>query len=110
MSSIKTDTVTVLTAGTVTDRGTVFPDWSSPTETTVADCRVQPVRGEEALAFARQGVKDWRRLFGPADMTLTTEDRVRWDGKDFEVESVMEFDSPTGAVAHIEAVLYLMEG
>jgi len=107
---IRGHTVIVITPGSVTERGVTFPDWDTATDTTYADCRVQPLKAEELTDFARQGTKDWRRLFGPVGMLITAACRVTYDGDTYEVESVEPWPSPTGALAHTEAVIYRTDG
>ena len=108
--TIKSDTVTVITPGTVTDRGTTLPDWDTATTADYDECRVQPLSADEITALGRQGVRHAMRLFGPEDMTINELDRVTAGGVTYEVDSAQVWPSPTGRLAHTEAVLVDVEG
>lgn len=105
------DTVTVLDAALVTDGyGNPVPDWANATETEVTECRLQPERGTEYLTDREAVTTRWR-LFGPAGMPIQDTSRVRHNGIVYDVDgSVERWPSPTGALAHTEALLRRAKG
>ncbi len=105
------DTVTVLDAALVADGyENQVPDWSTPTETTVEGCRLQPERGAD-YTVDREAVTTRWRLFAPADAPIQDTSRIRHNGVVYDVDgSVERWPSPTGALAHIEALLRRAEG
>lgn len=111
MISYHRDTVTVLRAQLVDDGyGNESPDWDNPTETTVPGCRVQPERGDDYVLDREAVITRWR-LFAPAGTDLRATDRVEHQDVVYEVEgSVERWPSPTGSLAHVEALLRRAEG
>jgi hypothetical protein len=108
--SFATDTITVIRAAYVVERGNQVPDWSAATEHAVTGCRVQPMAGEEVLT-GRDAVVNRRKLFAPATADITALDRVRFGGVTYEVESpILPWRSPTSLLAHVETTLKRVEG
>lgn len=110
MISFANDIIGILTATTATDHGNTILDWTNPTAVTQDGCRVQPVPGAEQLLGRDEVVSRWR-LLAPADAPLTAANRVRWAGVDYEVDGQVQAQpSPTGYLAHIEALLKRVDG
>lgn len=103
------DTVTVVRREVVgqDDRGNdIYDDVPVP----YFPCRVQPVTTTEEENNAIRVTSQWR-VYGPAGMVVEPQDRVRWDGGEFEVDGDPEhWKSPTGAKAHTEIVLKRVTG
>lgn len=116
--SFATDTVTVIRPAWIVERGDEIPDWSSASEHQITGCRVQPMSGEEVLfsgsgggGAARDAVISRWKLFAPTGADITERDRVRHQGVVYEVDgSIQRWPSPTGTLAHTEAVLQRVEG
>jgi hypothetical protein len=108
--SFANDIIGILTGVTVTDHGNTIVDWTSPTAVTQTGCRVQPLPGSEQLLGRDEVVTRWR-LLAPADAPLTSTNRIRWAGVDYEIDgSVQAQNSPTGSLAHLEALLKRVDG
>lgn len=105
------DTVTVLRAPLVDDGyGNQVPDWSEPTRTDVPGCRLQPERAAEYV-LDREAVTTRWRLFAPEGTDLRATDRVEYAGVVYQVDGEPErWPSPTGRLAHVEALLRRTEG
>lgn len=108
--SFYTDTVTRLRAGTVTDHGDEYPDWSSPSSLTITGCRVQPLSSDE-VQEDRDGVEIRHRLLGPSGIDVLPDDRIVYGSDTFEVwGAILSHRSPTGVAAHSEALLRRFDG
>lgn len=109
--SFHRDTVTILRAGMVDDGyGNQTPDWSAPSRADVAGCRLQPLPVED-YTLDREAVTTRWRLFAPAGTDLRATDRVEHQDEVYEVEGDPErWPSPTGRLAHVEALLRRTEG
>lgn len=105
------DTIAILRAGLVDDGyGNQVPDWSTPTSTSVPGCRLQPEQAGEYVLDREAVVTRWR-LFAPDGTDLRATDRVEHAGEVYEVEGEPErWPSPTGRLAHVEALLRRTEG
>lgn len=81
------ETVTVLTAGTKTDRYSDqnAEDWGNPTEVAVDGVAVADGGSTEPLQDARNSVESDYDLYFPVDTELTRESRVRVRGQVCEV-------------------------
>ena len=114
MISFASDTVTVVRAPVVVDRyGAEVRDWANATRTLLEGCRVQPLdsSGGQIIEPRRDAVVTRWRLFAPAGADLVATDRVEWQGGTYEVDGdVQRWSSPTGALAHVEALLRRVEG
>jgi head-tail adaptor len=109
--SFATQTVTVLRAGTTADRyGNAALDWSDPEEHTVAGCVIQPAAGPESLSLGADTVEHRWTLDAPDGADITALDRVSYNGELFELDGyVQRWESPTGALAHAQALLKRVE-
>lgn len=111
MISFKTQTITVLRPGTRSERGDTIPDWATATTHTVPGCCVQPDNGDEVTDRGRDAVVRRWKVLGPAGADVTSLDRVRWDGADYDVDGpIASWSSPSGALAHVEFVIQRVEG
>lgn len=106
--SFHTETVEVLAGSSTTDRyHNTVTDWTTPTATAVAGCRMVPVPGDEVLdRVTRRWV-----LYAPLGTALTAASRIRYGGVVYDVTGeVRRWRSPTGRLAHLEADLERVEG
>lgn len=102
--------VTVVSAARITDpySGQLTRlDWANAARTTVAGCSVQPEPGSETLD-GRDSVTSRWRLRGPADMAITSYDRVEVGGDSFEVAG--DVQRWPGRLARVEALLQRVAG
>jgi head-tail adaptor len=98
------DTVERLRPAPVGDGyGNNRPDWTSPATVTLP-AEVQPMSGDEDLADQNRTTTRWR-LFLNAGADIVATDRIRWDGRLFEVDGDVERWKRRGVEHHIEAVL-----
>ncbi|MEV0608125.1 hypothetical protein AB0I61_17340 [Polymorphospora rubra] len=108
------DTITVIRAGTRTDRlGDEVPDWDAATEHDVDRCKVNPATGAETSGPLDERAALSRRwiLAAPPTADLLASDRVRWMGDVYEVDGeVLPWRSPHGGVDHLYAELTRWEG
>lgn len=107
--SLLTQTVTVLTAGSTTDRyGNTVPDWTAATTSTTKAWLSQRSRSEDEINRDAQ-VATWV-AFLPADTTISGHSRLRWSGITFEIVGPpLPAYTPRG-LHHYEADLRVVEG
>lgn len=106
------DFVQVLTASTVEDPygGTGSEvSWTSPTVGAAIPASVQPRTGTEESQDRAQAIGDWRAFLYP-DAAVTTANRLRWNGRDFEIHAVMPWRDLRARAHHIELDLSIVEG
>lgn len=108
------ETVTILRAGSTTDRySNTVTDWTTPTETVISGCAFAPRTTEEDRGNYRQAVIVGLTMYAPPGSDITAADRVRRANDDvFEIEGMPgEWVSPfTGWQAGIEVALRKVEG
>lgn len=98
--------VTIERAPYIDSRGTQVRDWSQASSRTVNGCLVQPVDGSTAWTDPTQAVTVRARLWCPPGTDIQPDDRVIADGIIYAIEGApMAWQSPTGAIDHIEAAL-----
>jgi hypothetical protein len=109
--SFATDTVTVVRAARVTDsRNDIYLDWTNTSEHDVERCRWQPGGGSE-LHGRRDGIVTDANLFAPHDADIDPRDRIRFDGVVYDIDGpIKPWRSATGALAHLELALTIVEG
>lgn len=106
LPSFARQTVTVARAPYIDSRGTQVRDWSAAVETAVAGCSVQPNASDTAWTDTSQAVTVRARLWCPPGTDIQAGDRVTVEGVQYAVEGApMAWQSPTGAIDHIEAAL-----
>ena len=106
LPSFARKTITVSRAPYIDSRGTKVKDWEHAVDHTVAGCSLQPVQGDTAWTDTTQAVTVRARLFLPPDADVRPDDRITADGFQYAIAGApMPWESPTGAVDHIEASL-----
>lgn len=117
--SFKNQTITVIRAGVVVERGDDMLDWDNATEYQLLGCRLQPMATDEVLftgsagggGVARDAIVTRWKVYGPASPDIGPRDRARVDGVVYEVDGqIQEWPSPTGTLAHSEFVLKVVAG
>lgn len=94
-------------------RGSTVPDWDNATEHEVT--RIMVTKRDAVVSSDRDGralqVTDKRTLRAMYDADIREGDRVRWDGRMYEVDGeVVKTPSPTGRVSSTRATLARWEG
>lgn len=98
--------VTVERAPYVDSRGTRIRDWSQAQSWSVSGCSVQPNSSDTDWTDTAQAVTVRARLWMPPGSDIQADDRVTVDGVQYAVSGApMAWESPTGAVDHIECAL-----
>lgn len=106
LPSFARKSVTVARAPYVDSRGTRVRDWSQAVEHTVGGCVLQPVQGATAWTDPTQAVTVRAVLYMPPDADVRPDDRITADGHVYAISGApMAWQSPTGAIDHIEASL-----
>jgi hypothetical protein len=98
---------------TVNAYGDTEPDWTNTTSRAVAKCRVQPMSGNDVITsgtIPRRGTVTHYKLFAPTGTDLHPTDRVHWLTGTFTVSDIQQWQSATGNIAHLEAILTQVEG
>lgn len=107
------ETVTVLTAGTTTDRyGNEVPDWGNATSTLVPGCGVAPRSSSELNDPSRAAVIVGLTVYLPPGSVVSARDRMVVRGGTYEVVGEPgDWRSPfTGEAFGLEVALQRVEG
>lgn len=111
------DTVEVLTAATTTDpyTGDAAEDWSQDPTIVPVSGEVQPLSSVEAVLTAQTVVSRWRAYLEPmaqdgTPVVVTAQNRIRYDGTDYEIDGKPDVWKVGGSVDHYELLLKLVEG
>lgn len=111
-----TQTVTVIRAPLVTERGASVRDWDNATEHTIAGCSVQPSDSSRDFARREEQSSFGFHAFLPPNADIQAGDRVRCDvgvGGEitFEIDGVpYSRYSPTGRVDSTQVDLRVWDG
>lgn len=115
--SFKNQTVTRVRPGTTVKRGDSVPNWApgAVSELSISGCRFQPEIGNEqtsnSYGVGRDSVAHRGVLFAPVGADVLATDRVRIGTDTYEIDGPpRHWSSPTGALAHVELTLELVEG
>lgn len=94
----------------VDSRNDEWLDWDGAPEHPVERCRWQPGGGSE-LHGRRDGVVTQANLFAPFGADIDERDRIRFGGIVYDIDGpVKPWRSATGALAHLEMALKIVEG
>ena len=109
--SFALDVVDVIRAARVVDsHNDEYLDWDNATEHQVDRCRWQPGGGSE-LHGRRDGVVTEAHLFAPLGADIDERDRIRFGGVEYDIDGPLKpWRSATGALAHLEMALKIVEG
>lgn len=110
LPSFMNRTVTVVRPGARQQRGATVPDWSRATEIVVAGCNVQtPTTGEEL--DGRTATTLGGTVYLPAGTDVRAGDAIDYNGHRFHVVGEpMVWESPTGALDHVQVRIAEWEG
>lgn len=96
------ESITVLRAQTVTDRGSEIKDWSNAESFIVSGCSVQ-ISSSDFSYLGRENNHDTFTLYAPMNADIQAEDRVIYNGETYLISSVpYVWKSPTGSTSHLE--------
>ena len=106
LPSFASKTITISRAPYIDSRGTKIRDWSQAQDTQVEGCILQPNSADTDWTDTTQAVTVRARLWCPPETDIKADDRVTVDGNQYAVNgNPMMWESPTGALDHIEAAL-----
>lgn len=104
-------TITRIRPGTITERGTDYPNWEDADELDIPNCCVAWKNTSLSQEGRVLGLIDTRVLYAPLDADIKEGDRIRYKGKVYEIDGdPMDWESPTGALDHYEIDLKRYEG
>lgn len=97
--------------GTKLERGSTIYDWTSATQETINDCSVQPANTTLSQDGRVGGISDGMTLYAPFTADIQAGDRIQYNGNTYTINGdVRRWESPTGALKHIQADLVRYEG
>lgn len=100
------DTVTRLRATTITQRGSVIPDWSNPDRLAIPGCSMQPAGTSLTQDGRVQGTTDGYTCFLPPGADVLAGDRIEYDGNVYTINGEPRtWQSPTGRVSNTQLQL-----
>lgn len=111
LPSFMNRTVTVVRPGARQQRGTTVPDWEHPeSKTVVRGCNVQtPTTGEEL--DGRTATTLGGTVYLPPGTDVRAGDAIDYNGRRFHVVGEpMVWESPTGALDHVQVRISEWEG
>lgn len=106
------ETVTVdrLRGVSTTDaHGDSSVNWDDPDEKPIPGCSLQPVPGSEILIDRNAVISRWKWR-GPYDADVTSADRIRHQGVDYEVDGSVQRWWDTSGLDHSYCLLRRMDG
>lgn len=105
------DTVTRIRAGTIVERGTVYPDWDHATELDIDGCSMQPAGTSLSQDGRIQGITDGYTCYLPPGSDVQAGDRIGYNGNVYTINGEPRiWHSPTGLVSNIVLNLERWEG
>lgn len=100
------ESVLIERAPLVDSRGTKVRDWAHAVSHEVGGCNLQPVSSSVTWLDPAQAVTVRARLFVPPGSDIQAGDRVTVRGAQYAIDGEPHaWESPTGAVDHIECAL-----
>ena len=103
--------VTRVRPGPTTSRGSTIFDWTHVNEIEIAGCSMQPASTSLSEDGRVLGISDLYTLFAPPDADIEAGDRIRFDGKVYEVYGDVRVQpSATGWLDHIQIILRRYHG
>lgn len=112
LPSFCNQTVTRIRPGTQTVRGTVLPDWSqsSVTEKNIDGCSMQPASTSLSTDGRVLGITDMYTLFAPPNADIQTGDRIKFNGKTYEIDGDIRIQPSANRLEHIQIGLRRFNG
>ena len=111
LPSFASETVTVIRAPLVDSRGTKERDWANAEAHEVAGCNVQPSSTSTDRTDPREASSYDAVLYAPIGADIKAQDRISCSLGAFSLDGEpLAWESPTGAVSHVECRLSRWEG
>lgn len=86
-------------------------DWSKAKTAVITGCLVVPAGSSESANENREAITDQLKVFAPAGTDLLGSDRISYEGVFYEmVGDGQSYQSPTGAVSHVEGLVRKVVG
>lgn len=105
------DFVTRIRAGTIEERGTIYPDWDHPDELTIGGCSMQPAGTSLSQDGRIQGITEGYTCYMPPGSDVRAGDRIGYNGNVYTIDGDPRiWKSPTGRVSNIVLNLERWEG
>lgn len=96
------DTVTVIRPKMVDQRGSLVPDYTQATESTLSGVSVQPSSTADSTVEVRFNSSFDAIMYAPANADIQRLDRIRWRTFTFDVDGVaMPWVSASGSLDHM---------
>ena len=110
LPSFANRTVTVTRAPLIDSRGSKIRDWTNAESFEVSGCSFQPVSMSLNIE-ERENVRADAVLYAPLDADIKAADRITYFGNVYSVMgNPMIWESPTGAVSHLQIDLEAWNG
>lgn len=78
--------LTIIRPGTITERGSVIPDWEHPAkETKVTGCSVQPATTSLTMDGRVLGISEGMTAYLPEGTDVQAGDHIEYDGQTYEI-------------------------
>lgn len=104
-------TITRVRPGTLTERGTEYPDWDNADKLDIPNCCITWKDTTLSTDGRVLGIGETRTLFAPLDADIQEGDRIKYGSKVYEIDGEpRDWESPTGAIDHYEITLKRYEG
>lgn len=111
MLSFMTESIVRLRPGTKTVRGSVVPDWSKATQSTISGCSVQPASTSLSQDGRVLGLSEGLTVYAPVDADIKASDRISYGGNTYTINGEPKiWTSPTGAVSTMQLQLERWSG
>lgn len=110
LPSFANETVTRLRPGAITERNSIFRDWTTATSKNIDGCHVQPDSTSSDFSDRANSILTWT-LWAPVDADVQKGDRIIAQGRTFDVVGVpYRWYSPRNAVDHMTCRMTEWEG
>ena len=95
--------ITRLRPGTTVSRGSAIYDWSKADTLIISGCDLQPGATARDMDGRVLNYSDGYTAYLPAGADVQAGDRIIYNGNTYEINGdIRPWNSPTGAVAHIQ--------
>lgn len=110
LTSFCNDIVTRIRPATTKSRGSTIFDWSNATEKEIPGCSMQPASTSLSEDGRVLGIFDGYTLFAPADADIQAGDRIRFEGKTYEIDGDVRVQPAALSLNHLHINLRRYSG
>lgn len=110
LPSFAKQSVTRLRPGTQTLRGSVVPDWSKATSSTISGCSVQPATTSLSQDGRVLGIMDGMTCYLPPGADVQEGDRIVYNGETYTIEGSPRVWPTVANLDHIQINLRRWSG